>query len=436
MSNNLLVLPGRADAVRPTFGYAHPFMFATGIECSAPTISNGRIRRDLLDECGHYGRWQEDLALVRDLGVKYLRYGLPYHRTHVGSGRYDWSFADLVMEEMRRLDITPILDLMHFGVPDWLGNFQNPELPLHFAEYAAAVARRYPWVRYYTPVNEIYVTARISAKDGWWNEQLKSDLGFVTALKHLVSSSIMATHSIVEARPDAVLIPSESAEYLHEARLVPSATTLDFNRQRFFSLDLLYGRQFSEENLTYLLDNGMSMPEYDWFMNSPRSGQHVLGLDYYGRNEHVVTPSGRRIRVEDVLGFYTMAKDYHARYRMPLMHTETNMLRAEDGPAWLWKQWMNLMRLRQDGIPIIGFTWYSLIDQVDWDVALARKRGKVNGCGLYNLARRPNPVAHEFRALIAEFSEMGDVPLVPQAEGLPTATAIEAAQAAGVSLLQ
>ena len=128
------------------FSNAHSqrFMFATGIECSAPTIANGRIRRDLLEECGHYARWQEDLALVKGMGIPFLRYGLPYHRIHVGPGQYDWSFADLAMHEMRRLGIEPILDLLHFGVPDWLGNFQNPELPLHFATYAEAVARRYP----------------------------------------------------------------------------------------------------------------------------------------------------------------------------------------------------------------------------------------------------------------------------------------------------
>ena len=68
------------------------------------------------------------------------------------------------MAELRHLGITPILDMLHFGVPDWLGNFQNPELSLQFADYAEAVARSYRWVRYYTPVNEIYVTARISAK--------------------------------------------------------------------------------------------------------------------------------------------------------------------------------------------------------------------------------------------------------------------------------
>src|SRR5947209_8505832 len=79
------------------------FMFATGIECSAPTIQNGSVRRDLLEECGHYTRWQEDLALTRDLGLRYLRYGLPYHRIHMAPGRYDWEFADLAMQEMQRL---------------------------------------------------------------------------------------------------------------------------------------------------------------------------------------------------------------------------------------------------------------------------------------------------------------------------------------------
>ena len=53
-------------------------------------------------------------------------------------------------------------------------------------EYAAAVAARYPWIRHYTPVNEIYVTARLSAKEGLWNEQSRTDRGFVTALKNLV----------------------------------------------------------------------------------------------------------------------------------------------------------------------------------------------------------------------------------------------------------
>ena len=106
----------------------------------------------------------------------------------------------------QRLKITPILDLMHFGVPDWIGNFQNPEFPAHLADYAEAVALRYPWVRYYTPVNEMYVTARLSAHDGLWNEQLRSDFGFVTAIKHLAAASILASHRLLRCRGNCVIV--------------------------------------------------------------------------------------------------------------------------------------------------------------------------------------------------------------------------------------
>ncbi|MBV9538131.1 MAG: family 1 glycosylhydrolase, partial [Acidisphaera sp.] len=303
----------------------------------------------------------------------------------------------------RRLGIEPILDLLHFGLPDWLGDFQNPDMPRHFAEYAAAVAARYPWVRFYTPVNEMYVTARISAKDGLWNEQLRTDRAFVTAIKHLVSANLLAMQQIAARCPDVTIVHSESAEFIHEARRVPSQKTLLANKQRFLALDLLFSRPPCAEMCLYLLDNGLTRSEYDWLMRTMPAGAQVLGLDYYGRNEHVITPSGRRIPCDDVLGWHMIGREYFERYRLPLMHTETNMLHAHQGPAWLWKQWISVLRMRADGIPVLGFTWYSLTDQIDWDIALAERRGTVNGCGLFDLQRRPNPVAAEYRALIDEF---------------------------------
>src|SRR5438046_2746832 len=97
------------------------FAFATGIECSNPSVADpngGRLRRDLLEECGHYRYWREDLALVKELGTPCLRYGLPIHRVYLGPDRYDWSFVDEAMAQIKRLGITPILDLLHFGLPD------------------------------------------------------------------------------------------------------------------------------------------------------------------------------------------------------------------------------------------------------------------------------------------------------------------------------
>ena len=68
--------------------------------------------------------------------------------------------------------------------------------------------------------------------------------------------------------------------------------------------------------------------------------------------------------------------------------------------GWLRKQWATMMRLRQDGIPIMGFTWYSLTDQVDWDSALRADAGRVNPVGLCNLDRRVRPAGDAYRQLI------------------------------------
>ena len=133
------------------------FLFATGVENSNPTVRNGRLRVDEMEKCGHYRRWREDFDCVEQLGIRFLRYGPPLHRTHLGPGRYEWEFADETFADLFRRDITPIVDLCHFGVPDWIGNFQNRDFPELFADYAAAFAQRFRWVQLYTPVNELYI---------------------------------------------------------------------------------------------------------------------------------------------------------------------------------------------------------------------------------------------------------------------------------------
>ena len=70
------------------------FMFATGIENSIPTIKGGRLRVDEMEKCGHYEKWQTDFDLVEELGLRFLRYGPPLHRTWLAPDRYDWEFAD------------------------------------------------------------------------------------------------------------------------------------------------------------------------------------------------------------------------------------------------------------------------------------------------------------------------------------------------------
>ena len=381
------------------------FMFGVGIECSYPTIA-GNVRVDQLRDTGHYEMWQTDLRLVRELGLRYLRYGPPIYKIFLGPNQYDWNWMDQVMHEMRRLGIVPIIDLVHFGLPDWLGNFQNAEWPNYFAEFARAFAERYPWVRYYTPVNEIYVTAQFSAAFGWWNERLMSDAAFINCIKNCCKASILAMRAILDLRPDAIFVFSESTEYVHPGSPQMVAHAHFMNERRFLSLDLLFGHDVSATMYRYLLSNGMSAEEYMWYMTQRDLRHHcIMGTDYYITNEHVIRPDGSAIGAGDVYGYYVITRQYFDRYRLPVMHTETNRV-DKHAVEWLWKEWMNLLRLREDGVPIIGFTWFGLVDMKDWDTALRMLRGNVNKVGLYTLERKQRKVAREYRRLVQEYAHL------------------------------
>ncbi|GAA3988374.1 family 1 glycosylhydrolase [Hymenobacter antarcticus] len=385
------------------------FLFATGIENSNPTIQNGTLRVDELEKCNHYQLWEKDFDLVDELGIRFLRYGPPIHSTFLGPNTYDWAFADLTFQDLLRRNIAPIVDLCHFGVPDWIGNFQNPDFPVLFAQYARAFAQRFPWVQLYTPVNEMFICAQFSAMFGWWNEQLSSDLGFVTALKHIVKANVLAMKAILEIRPDAIFIQSESSEYFHAENPAAIKPAEIMNSRRFLSLDLNYGRRVDSEMYEYLTDNGMTRQEYHFFLGNNLKRHCIMGNDYYQTNEHRVAPDGSTRASGEIFGYHTITHQYYDRYRLPVMHTETNLWQGPSGDEavnWLWKEWANVLRVRNDGVPIVGFTWYSLTDQVDWDTALREPNNNVNPLGLYDLDRNIRPVGMAYKQLIADWNQV------------------------------
>lgn len=384
-------------------------MFATGVENSDPTINNGRTRVDELESCGHYKRWSEDFDKVQELGIQFLRYGPPLHNTFLGVGQYDWPFTDTVYEDMRRRKIIPITDLCHFGVPDWIGNFQNPEFPELFAGYASAFAERYPWVQLYTPINEMYITTLFSARYGWWNEQGTTERTFVTALKNIAKANVLAMKAILEHRPDAIFIQSESSEYFHP--ISPSAIkeATFRNSERFLTLDFNYGHEVESETYQFLMDNGMTRDEYLFFLNNKFKRSCIMGNDYYVTNEHRVNPGGDTGPSGEIFGYGEITRQYFERYRLPVMHTETNLNEGPKGTEaayWLLKEWANILHCRSLGIPIVGFTWYSITDQVDWDTALREKNGNVNPVGLFDLDRKIRPVGKAYKQLIEDWGAL------------------------------
>jgi hypothetical protein len=123
----------------------------------------------------------------------------------------------------------------------------------------------------------------------------------------------------------------------------------------------------------------------------------------YEWNEKLINSDERPEALGELFGWYVITRQYYDRYRRPLMHTETNCQDAAEAPAWLWRQWHNVRLMRSSGIPVLGFTWYSLVDQVDWDIGLSKPLGNVNPVGLFDLNRDARPVAQAYRHLVHMF---------------------------------
>lgn len=369
------------------------FVVATGIECSAPLVDGRRV--DELVKTGHTTRFAEDFRLARELGVRYLRYGIPFHSVNPAPGVFDWAWVDQALAALRAAGLTPIADLMHFGVPDDLRDYQNPALPDRFAAYVRAFVERYPWIRHFTPVNEPFITAAFSARQGYWNEQLTDERAFIGALVNVMRCVVRGADEIRRVRPDAVLIGAETCHYTHA--LVPEASERAHleNELRFTTFELAFGRPLPEVVRRHLLANGVETDTLDWF---ERHGSHtawIVGNDYYEGSEQQVGADGTIGTSGLRLGYYELAHQYHDRLGRPIMHTETNMEGAR-AREWLDSQWADVVRLRTEGVPIRGFTWYGLVNHVDWDSVLVRDDGTENHCGLVTLARRPNSTYDRF----------------------------------------
>lgn len=382
-----------------------PFVFATAIDNACPLDARG-VRVDQMDRSGHYARWEEDFDLARSLGFTAMRYGPAYYRTHVGPDHFDWDVAEEPMQRLQTAGITVIAELCRFGVPSWLGGFLDPAFPVLFAEYARAFARRYPWIRYYTPVSEIFRCARMSALEGQWNECAQSEADFVRAVRNLCMAHELAVEGILAERPDAIIVQSESVEHVHPAGRGAVADADRWNVLRFLPLDLTVGAELPPGVGSLLNEHGVTSNDLSFFRERRGLPQRRLGLVYGHDAERRLSANGRLTVAHDGLGFARLASEYHRRFRLPLMHYGASHP-VRGGAAWLASQWEDVLSLRAAGTPLHGFTWSSLVDHVELVRAEAPGTGDrcvVESVGLFTVARTASPLADEVSRLIRKWA--------------------------------
>jgi dTDP-4-dehydrorhamnose reductase len=369
-----------------------------GIECTVLRV--GDTWRDQLREAGHYARIG-DLDAVAGLGFHKLRY--PVLWEHVAPdrpGACDWRWHDERLGRLRDLGMTPIAGLVHHGGGPRYTDLLDPGFPELLAAQAGRTARRYPWIRSWTPVNEPLTTARFSGLYGHWHPHGRDEASFLRILANECRAVLLSMRAIRRAVPDAELVQTEDlGKTFSTAPLAYQAA--DENERRWLSLDLLCGRvDRAHPWWPRLRAAGVAERELDDF-RAGDLGPMVIGVNYYITSErfldhrlalyppHLHGGNGRDgyadieaargpLPPHEATGWEPRLREVWERYGpTPLAVTEAHIgwCPEHEQVRWLLDAWDAAATLRAEGADLRAVTVWSLLGAVDWNSLLTRKAG-------------------------------------------------------------
>lgn len=391
-----------------------------GVEATVNRVGNQYS--DQIERSGHALRIT-DLDRLASLGIECVRYPVLWERTAPRNlDEFDWRWADERLAYLRRLGIKPIVGLLHHGSGPPYTDLLDPEFPEKLAQFAGAVARRFPWVEDYTPVNEPLTTARFSCLYGHWYPHHHDALSFAKALLAQCRATLLAMREIRKTTPHARLIQTEDLGKTYSTQ--PLAYQAEFeNERRWLTFDLLSGRLNRRKRMwRYLRHVGIKADELQWFLDNPLPPD-ILGLNHYVTSQRFLDHRLGRYPVSShggngqqayadveavracpagMVGPKGLIKEAWSRYKQPLAITEAHLAcTREEQLRWFKEIWKAAQSLRDEGVDIRAVTAWAAFGSFDWNSLLTRDEGFYES-GVFDLRStvpRPTALAKMLRTL-------------------------------------
>ncbi len=393
--------------------------FWTGIECSNPQSPEGE-RWDQLAFTGIY----EDEHLDRQLDamdecqIENVRLGMP---NHIMVEQDNWQVFTNILDRFKARNKKVSLDLLHFGLPAAYRNdekpeesvFLNPDWPNHFIEFGMKAVKTYlPKLDAITIINEPMITNRFSAVK--WNEAMPGSFDHPQYDHYFIRRALLIAKAALKARFEIEAHLQEEGRrviFIHNDSCEHQPDDFHFNEfNRFLASDLILGHEWlleddfqktdmyrwmarhyvRQDNLAddiqHLIVELETIKQYHILFErrfgKTMKADTVFGVDYYMACEIVKPGHPEQLTMTDVKGYEAeirsdrrkglarICMEYWNRYQLPILHTETNFF-DHGSEEWGMKQLVELAQLPKFGIPVLGFTWYSLMDQFNWGDALS-----------------------------------------------------------------
>jgi dTDP-4-dehydrorhamnose reductase len=405
---------------------ATPLQMWGGIECTVNRVGDRWF--DQVSRTGHDARIA-DLVKFASLGITAIRYPVLWERLAPNRpDEIDWRWTDERLSALQRLNVRPIAGLLHHGSGPRYTSLVDERFPELFAEFAGAVARRYPWVTDFTPINEPLTTARFSGLYGHWYPHHRSDRSYVRALLNQLRATVLAMRAIRKITPEARLIQTEDCGRTYGTPATMLQVEHELER-RWLTWDLLTGRVDRRHPLSaFLRRAGMTTEEERFFLEAD-CPPDILGLNYYvtsdrflderidryppeacGGNDVMCYADVEAVRVhpEGIAGHLRHLLSAKHRYGLPVAITEVHIACTRDEQLrWLWESWQAAEAARKQGVDVRAVTAWALLGSYDWDSLVTTEANHYEP-GVFD-ARSPEPRPTALATLVRQLAA-GETP--------------------------
>ena len=358
--------------------------------------------------CDHYHRFKDDIALMKQIGLKSYRFSISWTRIFPdGTGRINekgLAFYSELVDELKKAGIEPVITLFHWDYPSALykkGGWSNQESPEWFAQYVKVVTDALSdRVQYWLTFNEYQIFVGLGYQLGILAPGVK--LTDEELIK--MSRNILLAHgrAVQEIRKNAKLPPKvgmaptgdvysptdNTPEAVEEARRKSFAVPETFTMSNSWWADPIILGDYPEEAYTRF---GSLLPRitpeekavicqpldfYGYNCYQPTSGPVAAdgSYDENGFQGGPLTANGWHV-VPDTL--YWSSKFLYERYHLPLIITENGMADNDfvslDGGVhdthridFLHRYLRGLEKAVDEGIPVLGYHVWSIMDNFEW----------------------------------------------------------------------
>lgn len=353
--------------------------------------------------CDHYNRFREDFALIAGLGHNAHRFSIEWSRLEPEEGKWNegaFEHYRQVFEELRRHKIEPVVTLHHFTNPHWfilLGGWFSPDSVRYFARYCEKVIQAFgKYARIWITLNEPMIYLYHGYFSGLWPPGLQSYDAALVVFRNKVKAHIAAYQVIHHYYETALKRPVWVSIAHHSMYFSPCRADSPQDKLAIFLRDWFVNHLFFDA----VLSGFLFFPSiYCEFLPGKRA-LDFLGINYYSRDfirfggfhegntlGIICDKAHHKDKIAEVNsmgwevypeGLYQILKRVK-RYGLPILITENGVCTNEDAQRerFIRNHAASVERAMQEGVPVHGYFYWSLMDNFEWAEGFAPRFGVV-----------------------------------------------------------